>query len=72
MGKGASQVSHYFIVIYFVPVYCKQLKNILVNLFYVTYFIENNNMINIIVFISFMIKHDLFISAIKMNIAGWC
>ena len=71
-GKGCLTNVSLFIVIYFVPVYCQQLKNILVNLFYVTYFIENNNMINIIIFISFMIKQDLFISAIKMNIAGWC
>ena len=71
-GKGCLINVSLFIFIYFVPVYCQQLKNILVNLFYVTYFIENNNMINIIIFISFMIKQDLFTSAIKMNIAGWC
>ena len=55
-----------FIFIYFVLVYCQQLKNILVNLCYVTYFIENNNMINIIFF--FMIKQNLFISAIKIKL----
>ena len=64
-GKGCLINVSLFIVIYFVPVYCQQLKNILVNLCYVTYFIENNNMINIIFF---MIKQNLFISAIKIKL----
>ena len=65
-GKGCLINVSLFIFIYiFVPVYCQQLKNILVNLCYVTYFIENNNMINIIFF---MIKQNLFISAIKIKL----
>ena len=64
-GKGCLINVSLFIFIYFVPVYCQQLKNILVNFFYVTHFIENNNMINIIFF---MIKQDLFISAIKIKL----
>ena len=65
-GKGCLINVSLFIFIYFVLVYCQQLKNILVNLCYVTYFIENNNMINIIFF--FMIKQNLFISAIKIKL----
>ena len=64
-GKGCLINVSLFIFIYFVPVYCQQLKNILVNLCYVTYFIENNNMINITFF---MIKQNLFISAIKIKL----